>query len=72
MERTASGISASYFLEKGQKGSMGVPMSMMLTPYLPLGKEPTISQGQHNCFDQQTSDQNERCQSEIGKQFDGI
>ena len=69
------GISASYssiFLEKGQKGSMGIPMTMTLTPYLPLEKEPKISQGERNFFDQQTSDQNESRQSEIGKQFDGI
>ena len=51
---------------------MGIPMSKMLTPYLPLGKEPDISQGQRSCFDQQTSYQNEPRQSGIGKQFDGI
>ena len=47
-------------------------MTMTLTPYLPLEKEPKISQGERNFFDQQTSDQNESRQSEIRKQFDGI
>ena len=47
-------------------------MSKTLTPYLPLGKEPNISQGQRNGFDQQTGYQNESDQSEIGKQFDDI
>jgi len=51
---------------------MGITMSKLLTPYLPLGNEPDTSQVQRNCFDQQTSDQNEPRQSEIGKQFDGI
>ena len=76
MTRTVYSISASssssIFLEKGQEGSIGILMSKTLTPYLPLGKEPDIPQGQRNCFDQQTSHQNEPYQSEIGKQFDGI
>ena len=51
---------------------MWIPMSKTLTPYLPLGKEPDISQGQRNGFDQQTRYQNESDQSEIGKQSDDI
>ena len=51
---------------------MEIPMSKALTPYLPLGKEPDISQDQRNWSIQQTSGQNEPRQSEIGKWFDGI
>jgi len=52
--RTVWGISASYFsifLEKSQEECMGIPMSKTLTPYVPLGKVPDISQGQRNGFD---------------------